>query len=366
MRILQVAPYAPPVYGGIETYVLQLSKHLSRKHEVVVFSCGKGDINIGKVRYRKFFALEIKNLPFAPKIDYPIPLKMFFSLLKSDYDVAIVHNRIFLTSFLSILACRIRGKPCILKIGQSIADRSTIFKPRKFILFFRNILDNTVFRFTIKNATIVVATNKRGKEYISKNYNVPVRYVGVGVDKKKFKPYPLGKNILYFGRLTKIKKVHILISAMPYILQSKKVKLVIVGDGDQIDLLKGLARKLGIEENVNFRGPVPHDFIPKILKEAMIVAVPFHGFTNLIEAAMMARPIVTVPLKINREFLEDGAIYVSPNNPKALARGILFLLNHPKKAEEMGNRAYEIVKEKYDWNKVCERFEAIIDEIRQK
>ncbi|MHA1833855.1 MAG: glycosyltransferase family 4 protein, partial [Candidatus Baldrarchaeia archaeon] len=336
-----------------------------RKHEVTVFSCGKGDINLGKVRYKNFFALEIKNLPFAPKIDYPIPLKMFFSLLNAHYDVAIIHNRVFLTSFLSVLACRIRRKPCILKEGQSVIDRSTIFKPRKFISFFRAILDNTIFRFTVRNATIVAATTKRTQEYISKSYNVPVRYVGVGVDKKKFRPYPLGKNILYFGRLSRIKKVHILIRSIPYILRRKKVKLIIVGDGDQLDSLKELVRKLNIEEHVDFYGPVPHDFVPEVLKEAMIVAIPFHGGTNLIEAAMMARPIVTVPLRIHKEFLEDAAVYVSPNNPESLARGILFLLNHPKKAEEIGNRAYEIVKEKYDWNKVCERFEAIIDKIRQ-
>lgn len=125
MKILQVAPYSPPVRGGIETYVLELSKCLSRKHEVTVFSCGKGDISIGNVKFKKFLALEIKHLPFTPKIDYPMPLKMFFSLLTFDYDVAIIHNRIFLTSFFAILASRIRKKPCILnrsKYSRSIND----------------------------------------------------------------------------------------------------------------------------------------------------------------------------------------------------------------------------------------------------
>lgn len=222
------------------------------------------------------------------------------------------------------------------------------------------ILDNTIFRFIVRNATTVVATSKRGQEYISKSYNVPTHYVGVGVDKKKFKPCPLGKNILYYGRLTEIKKVHLLIHAMPFILRIRKVKLLIVGDGDQFDFLRQLVEKLGIKKHVNFHGPVPHDDVPKILRDAGIVVIPFHGFTNLIEAAMMARPIVTVPLKINREFLGDAALYVSLNDPIALAEGILFLLNNPKKAREIGKRAYEIVEQKYDWNKICYRFEKII------
>ena len=363
MRILQVAPYSPPVRGGIETYVLELSRCLSRRHDVTVFSCGKGETVIGRIRFRRFLALEVNQLPLPFKKHYPIPIRMFFSLLTHNYDVAIVHDYIFITSFLAILACKIRKKPSILKIGTTIADRSTIFKPSKFICLMRAILENTLFRFIIKNATVVVATIRRAQEYISRGYNVKVLRVGHGVDKRRFKPCPLGENLMYIGRLMEIKRVDLLIRAMPIILRNEKVRLTIVGDGPRLSYLKGLAEELGVSDYIEFCGAVPHRDVPKMLRKARIVVVPFHGEINLIEAAMMARPIVTVPLRINREILEDGALYASLGDVRSLADKIIFLLKNPKRAEELGKKAYKIVAQKYDWEIVCKRFERIISSL---
>ena len=42
MRIAVVAPYSPPVVGGIKTYISELVKRLSKENDVRVFTCGRG------------------------------------------------------------------------------------------------------------------------------------------------------------------------------------------------------------------------------------------------------------------------------------------------------------------------------------
>ena len=54
------------------------------------------------------------------------------------------------------------------------------------------------------------------------------------------------------------------------------------------------------------------------------------------------------------ETLEGCGWIVEPENPRLLAEKIQYVLNNPKEAEEMGNKARQKCIEKYSWDSMEE------------
>ena len=64
--------------------------------------------------------------------------------------------------------------------------------------------------------------------------------------------------LLSLSRVSYEKNIQLVVKAMPEILQSIPVKLVIVGDGPYLEKIRRLVQQLGIEDNVVFTGMVPN------------------------------------------------------------------------------------------------------------
>jgi len=76
------------------------------------------------------------------------------------------------------------------------------------------------------------------------------------------------------------------------------------------------------------------------------------GFTNLIEAMAMARPIImtrtgAVPSEIDVEKAGCGVL-VPPENPEVLAEAIETLANDPQRSEAMGLKGRELAQRYYN------------------
>ena len=78
------------------------------------------------------------------------------------------------------------------------------------------------------------------------------------------------KKFLYTGRLSKNKNVKLLVTAFERYVKNghSDAVLNIAGSGEELDLLKRMKLELGINNNVNLLGQVPHDEIYDLLKEA--------------------------------------------------------------------------------------------------
>ena len=63
---------------------------------------------------------------------------------------------------------------------------------------------------------------------------------------------------------------------------------------------------------------------------------------------------------------QQTGIVVHPDDPESLARGILETLNHPVLAAERASRAYQTVREQYNWDRIAgmtiQVYQRIIDE----
>lgn len=74
----------------------------------------------------------------------------------------------------------------------------------------------------------------------------------------------------------------------------------------------------------------------------------------LVEAMAAGLPVVATATTGSKEIVEDGVngFLVPVGDSQSLARKILFLLNNPEKAKEMGQLGREMVKERFDQQKI--------------
>jgi glycosyltransferase involved in cell wall biosynthesis len=83
------------------------------------------------------------------------------------------------------------------------------------------------------------------------------------------------KSLVFVGRLIKDKGVDVLLKALAVLKESGlNADLTIVGSGPEQDSLKALAKKLSLEENVNFVGSKQGSDLREILNDHKIMAVP--------------------------------------------------------------------------------------------
>ncbi len=135
-------------------------------------------------------------------------------------------------------------------------------------------------------------------------------------------PYPLhapvpaelpdrepGNEILYAGRLTRLKGVHVLIEALRLLeCNGRNFKLVVAGDGPERERLERQARASGI--TARFLGWIAREELDGEMERATLVAVPSlwpepFGMTG-IEAARVGTPAVAFSRGGIADWLVDG------------------------------------------------------------
>lgn len=155
------------------------------------------------------------------------------------------------------------------------------------------------------------------------------------------------------GRLVPIKGHRYFLEAVKEIQErgQKKVKFIIIGDGELRDELEGYTRELGIEESVIFTGF--RSDLPEIYADLDIVALSSLNEgtpVSLIEAMASARPVVATRVGGVVDLVEDGRTgsLVEPADSTGLAQRILELLKDETKRKAMGEEGRGVVYPEYD------------------
>jgi len=171
----------------------------------------------------------------------------------------------------------------------------------------------------------------------------------------------LDKNVIcYTGHLFRWKGVYTLAECTPYLPQGCCVYIVGGVESDR------RAVQQFIEEqhlpNITLTGYIPYHAVSRYVDAADVVVLPNSGqarisseYTSpmkLFEYMAAQRPIVASDLPSLREILrhKDNAYLVPPDNPKALAEGILAVLHEAALAEKMTTAAYRDVQQ-YTWDR---------------
>jgi len=161
------------------------------------------------------------------------------------------------------------------------------------------------FKLRLMNllTNVIATSDKTGCLLPSKK----VRYVGYGINTRQFRPLKQTNEnvIIWLGRLSRIKKIELLVEAVNILVNKrnmKNIKVMICGgpwnndtrlyQAELIDLIK----KYGLEKNFNFTGFIPNvkavDYYNMAKFAVSMVEAGGYGKTNL-EAMSCGRPLIT-------------------------------------------------------------------------
>lgn len=182
---------------------------------------------------------------------------------------------------------------------------------------------------------------------------------------------PEEKIVLFVGRLVYEKGVHVLVNAIPRVLEKVNAKFAIVGNGYMKEQLSGLAKTLGISQKVLFTGFVDDETLRKLQTCADVSVVPslFEPFGIVALEAMAAKsPVVVSDTGGLGEIVDhdvDG-VKVYTNNPDSLAWGVTKVLEDEKHAEHIRTNAFKKIQEKYNWNRIAQQTENMYKSVLNK
>ncbi|MEM2466767.1 MAG: glycosyltransferase family 4 protein [Candidatus Bathyarchaeia archaeon] len=197
---------------------------------------------------------------------------------------------------------------------------------------------------------------------------------GGDVDLSQFRrqfALPEEKIVLFVGRLVYEKGIHILINAVPKILEKVNAKFVIVGNGYMQQSLTEYIRSMGLAHKVMFTGFVDDKTLRNLQKCADVSVVPslFEPFGIVALEAMAAKsPVVVSDTGGLSEIVEHEVtgVKVYPNNPDSLAWGITRVLLDENLANKLRENAYRKVIENYNWKNISQQtrkvYESVLNE----
>ena len=137
------------------------------------------------------------------------------------------------------------------------------------------------------------------------------------------------------------------------------VRLTIVGEGEGLDELRALARRLGLRDRISFAGALPNDEVLDRLAGALALLAPSEvqpdgdrdGLpVSILDAAACGVPSIATAVVGIPEFVVDGesGLIVPERDPQALARAIARLCEDPELAARLGTGARERLARDHD------------------
>lgn len=252
----------------------------------------------------------------------------------SEHNPDIVIAFMTTTNILTTLAAKLAKKPII------ISERNNFYRVKSKIW---RLLRRIVYPFS----DVLIVQSEHDKEKYAYHTNVHV-VLNPLVLEHNHENLQRQKMILAVGRLQQHKGFHQLLKIFSQ-LNAKGWEVVILGEGPERASLEKLALELNIEKNVSMPGRVTD--VEAYYKKASVFVLSSNseGFPNaLIEAmgygcASVAFDCLTGPSDIIDN--NKNGILVKVGNVNKLAESIQYLIDQPKKREELGENAKKIVDE---------------------
>ena len=307
MKIAFLNKYQNSVNRGAETYVSELSKRLSKHHDVHIIS----DVN-------------------------------YFKILKNKYDLIIPTNgrlQVFITKIICILS----GAKMLVS-GQSGIG-----------------LDDRLNLYAMPNLFVALSTKALNW---SKTVNPLVKsvYVPNGVDLKRFTPSSKlngngRKIILTVGAFTEQKRHDLVIKAVSKIADAYLI--IAGGGGDRKEEIEKLCKKMlsGRYEIIE----TTNEKMPDIYKRANLFTLaskPYESFGIVIVEAMASNvPVVVTDDPIRMEIVGDAGLFVDPTNLNKYVETIEKALS-----TNWGDKPRKQA-EKFSWDEVAKQYEDLFSEI---
>lgn len=225
-------------------------------------------------------------------------------------------------------------------------------------------------RFVLSRAQLVMPIREYlAKKILDKRVNLGrIRVIPHGVDMEIFlhkesdniqKNFQIdaGKKVISFvGRLSKENYVFDMIELTHRLSKLREDFIVlIVGDGPERLGLEALVQEYNLSSFVMFTGFQPRGKVISIRLQSYLALCLMGGF-SLIEACIASCPIVSYDVEWHYELVKNGetGFLVKENDIDGLTEAVVYLLDHPFEAKEMGAQARKLAIARHDLSSTSE------------
>jgi phosphatidyl-myo-inositol dimannoside synthase len=353
--VIVTSDFPPPAHGGIERYMISLSRALSNQGELVVVApyvseCETHDTTLPYriLRYRRNrkagWLLEVLQIIQAAVRAHHLSndrRTIASSWIRSGFACA-------------LLPKQIRGELAIIAHGTEV-------------LSVRNPLKIAAMRWAFRRADAVVANSTSTAQILAQRgvRSSTVSYCGVSFAPMNRAPAKHPR-LLSVGRLVRRKGFDRTIEALPIVLERfPQLQYEIVGAGPDDEYLRGRVRDLGLENHVRFLGEISDDALAKAYARAWCFVLPtrkvqgdIEGFGIVyLEAAMAGLPAIGGHGCGAEDAIDNGrsGILVDGDDVSQIAAAIIAVLEDPERSRSMGEYGRARAQTEFGWERVASR-----------
>lgn len=378
MRIGIFTDTYPPYINGVSTSISMLENALRKKgHKVYIIT-----VNPENMSYNFENNDRIIRIPGVPIgiYDYRLtgiyPIKAVNKIKELNLDVIHSHTEFGVGTFARIISKQF-DIPLVHTYHTMYEDYIHYITHGYFDKPSRKIVEYLTKFYCDKTAKeLIVPTEKTYKLFKEKyQYDRNVHIIPTGIEIERFyrekvnndkinnikKDLNINKNdivLLFVGRIAEEKSIDVLIKSHVNICKKyKNIKLLIVGDGPNLEDYIKLSKELKIEDKVIFTGKVPWRDINKYYCLSNIFVTASHTETQgltLIEAMAASLPVVALNDESFKNVVIDDLNGYLFNDSKEYEKYIIELIKNKEKRKKLGEQA-RINSETYSSKYYAER-----------
>ena len=362
MRIGIFTDTYPPFINGVSTSINMLENALRKKgHKVFIVTVNPDDMT-----YKFEDNGRIIRIPGIPTGIYDYRLTTFYPIKAvnhiKEWDLDIIHSH---TEFGIGTFARVIGKqfdiPVVHTYHTMYEDYVHYITKGYFDGPSKKIVEYLTKFYCDKTVNELIVPTKKTYDLFKEKYkydrNVHIIPTGIEIERFYKEKVSLDKlntlkselgitkddiTVLFVGRIASEKNVEFLIHNHSSLLKvNKNIKLLIVGDGPDLDNYKKLSIKNKISDKVIFTGKVAWKDIPLYYNIGDIFTTASHTETQgltVIEAMASSLPVVALDDEAFRNTVIDGLTGYLFKNRKEYINHMISLIKNKEQRKNMGTQ----------------------------
>lgn len=363
MRVGIFTDTYPPYINGVSTSIVMLKGALEKLgHEVFIVT-----VNNENMSYKYEDDDKIIRLPGIPIgiYDYRLtgiyPIRVINKIKNWNLDVIHSQTEFGVGTFARLIAKQFHI-PLVHTYHTMYEDYVHYITKGYFNGTSKKIVEYLTKFYCDKTATELIVPTKKAYDLFKNKYKVDrnIHIIPTGIEIDRFYKEKLKKSqisdlkrilsiqnedfvILFVGRLGKEKSVDVLIDGQKEIIKKyKNVKLMIVGDGPDMEYFKKMVSNYKLENNVIFTGKVPYDDIPIYYGVADVFATASQTETQgltVIEAMAASLPVLAIDDDSFRLTVVNDLNGYLFKDLKEYIKHVYYLIENPKEYSKIKKQA---------------------------
>ncbi|MCP6718832.1 MAG: glycosyltransferase family 4 protein [Patescibacteria group bacterium] len=353
MKILLATPTYPPEIGGPSQYAKNLAEKL-------------------RERGTKTEVVSYNNLKESPR-----PFKFFIyflNLFKKAKNSQIIYTFNLISCGLPAFFCsKILRKKFLIRLGgdflwERAVELGNIKKTlREYYREPKSIMEKFwlyLMEIVLNSANKIIFTSNLQKEIYKKYFCIKEeKTIVLSNPFPEYKPLSyrlptVNYQILYAGRLIKLKNLEILIETFARVMEKTNIAITLklIGEGPERESLELRIKDLGLENKVIIEKSIPHFALLKEIEKSYFCILP--SLTEIspnfaLECIRLMKPILLTKETGIYEDFKTNLTFINPQDEKDIREKILYLLdekNYQSYIERMKD-----IPTSYSWNNVTEK-----------